>query len=485
MAINWKRLVAGILASATLVSSMLMLGSCSDNTDKGPDETKGEQETLHSDSAYGSLEKTKFNNREFVIYKRTSSDKCDFEVEKITGDVLDDALYDRNTIVTEDYGIKFVYYDNTYEKIDEDLKQQVDGGLDEYDLYVGHKYSMKNLAQNNYLYNMADIDSMDLTASWWDALCRENMTVDGKTYLMTGDIFPSSMVITSCLTFNKKMFKDRNLTEPFALVDEGKWTMAEFSTLLTDVTDDKNGDGKVNPDDDIYGMTTWMMDVPYSLFYGMGGMFCIVNEEGLPELSYNDGDIVDRYEAIYDAIVTKQSYFITDETEYSKNYEVFSDGRALFCDMTLGKISDFLLDMKDPYGIVPMPKYDGNQKTYLSFVNGATPLVMIAKTCKDPDFVGTIVDAMGAYNKDKVTPTIFENVTKLKAAQDPDSARMVDKVLENRVYDFAYFADLSIAEVVRMQLMKTKPNIASEIGKEGNTSAKKLRTMLNKFSKAD
>lgn len=484
MAINWKRLLAGILASATLVGAMLTLGSCGNDTDGNEGETKGEKETISSDSAYGSLEKTKYN-KDFVIYKRDESDKCDFEVEKITGDVLDDALFDRNTIVAEDYGITFVYYENSYDKINEDLKLQVDGGLYDYDLYVGHKSSMKNLAQNNYLYDLASITDLDLTASWWDALCRENMTVDGKTYLMTGDIFPSSMVITSCLTFNKKMFKDWNLTEPFALVDEGKWTAAEFTALLTDATRDKNGDGKVKPEDDIYGMTTWMMDVPYSLFYGMGGMFSTINEDEQPELSYDDVDIVDRYEAIYDMIVTKQSYFITVESDYSKNYEVFSDGRALFCDMTLGKISDFLLDMTDPYGIVPMPKFDANQKNYLSFVNGATPLVMIAKNCKDPDFVGTILDAMGAYNKDKVTPTIFENVTKLKAAQDPDSARMVDKVLEHRVYDFAYFADLSVADIVRVQLIAGQPNISSKIRSEGASSKLQLRRLMSDWNKAD
>jgi hypothetical protein len=251
------------------------------------------------------------------------------------------------------------------------------------------------------------------------------------------------------------------------------------------VTDDKNGDGQVTPNDDIYGLTTWMMDVPYSLFYGMGGMFCTINEDEQPELSYDDGDIVDRYELIYDIIVTKQSYFIIDPNEYSKNYEVFSDGRALFCDITLGKITEFLLDMNNPYGIVPMPKYSTNQKNYLSFVNGATSLAMIGKTCSDVNFVGTIVDAMGAYNKDKVTPTLFESVTALKAAQDPDSARMVDKILENRVYDFAYFASLSISDIVRMQLIAKQPNISSKIGREGGASRKQLVDIMKKWNKAD
>ena len=484
MAINWKRLVAGILASATLVGSMLMLGSCGNETDKTPDVTRGENETVAADSSYATLEKTKFN-RDFVIYMRSDVESPDFEIENITGDVLDDAIYDRNKIVSDDYGVNFVYYENSYNAINEDLKLQVDGGLDEYDLYVGHKESVIQCAQNNYLYDLASIDDMDLNAPWWDALCRENMTVDDKTYLITGDIFPSSMVITSCLTFNRKMFKDRNMTEPFALVDEGKWTMAEFSAMLADVTDDKNGDGKIVPEDDIYGLTTWMMDVPYSLFYGLGGMFCTINEDEQPELSYKNSDIVDRYEMIYDVIVTKQSYFITVESDYSKNYEVFSDGRALFCDITLGKITQFLLDMTDKYGIVPMPKFDTNQKQYLSFVNGATSLVMVSKTSSDVDFVGTILDAMGAYNKGSVTPTLFESVTALKAAQDPDSSRMVDKILENRVYDFAYFAALSISDIVRNQLIAKQPNVSSTLGREGAGSGRQLSKIMEKWNEAD
>ena len=137
MAINWKRLLAGLLASATLVGSMLTLGSCGNNNEGTAGETKGEKETISSDSAYGSLEKIKYN-KEFVIYQRDGGDKSDFEVEKITGDVLDDAIYDRNSIVSQDYGITFEYYENSYDKIDEDLKKQIEGGLQDYDLYVGH-----------------------------------------------------------------------------------------------------------------------------------------------------------------------------------------------------------------------------------------------------------------------------------------------------------------------------------------------------------
>ena len=61
MAINWKRLVAGVLASATLAGAMLTLGSCGNDTDTNTGETRGENETISSDSAYGSLEKIKYN----------------------------------------------------------------------------------------------------------------------------------------------------------------------------------------------------------------------------------------------------------------------------------------------------------------------------------------------------------------------------------------------------------------------------------------
>ena len=139
--------------------------------------------------------------------------------------------------------------------------------------------------------------------------------------------------------------------------------------------------------------------------------------------------------------------------------------------------------MNDPYGILPIPKYDTNQKEYLSFVNGATPFVMIGKSEKDPEFVGTIVEAMATYNYDKVTPKLFQVVTKLQAAQDPESAAMVDYIVRNRIWDMGYYADWDITNLVRLGLMDGKYEISSDFATQGKAAERKLANLLRSFDR--
>ena len=48
------------------------------------------------------------------------------------------------------------------------------------------------------------------------------------------------------------------------------------------------------------------------MFYGAGGMFGSVAEDGTPEMSFEDEDVINRYEKIYRALIEQNAYFVTD-----------------------------------------------------------------------------------------------------------------------------------------------------------------------------
>ena len=248
------------------------------------------------------------------------------------------------------------------------------------------------------------------------------------------------------------------------------------------MTFDLNGDGKIEYTSDRFNLTSWMMDVPFSLYYGANGNFVTI-VDGNPELTYTVEQVTNIYEKIFKVIVEQQAYFVTDLNQYATTYDVFTAGRALFCDMSLGKITTFLSEMDDPYGILPVPKYDANQAEYLSFVNGSTPLVMIAKTEADPEFVGTIVEAMATYNYDNVTPQLFEVATKLQVAQDPASAAMVDYIVRNRIWDLGYYADWTITNVVLESLKTGKESIASSLDSQSKAAKRGLTLLIKNYEK--
>ena len=487
-----KRSLSLILAFLMATSLLLTAVSCgetvenpadSGNSDGSVDGTVAETET---ESPYSQLEKELYN-RDFTVLIR---DDCteDFVVEKMTGELLDDALYERNTVVAEDYGVNFVfqYQGFNYSSVNETLKQQVNGNLDDYDMFIGHKSSYAGLAMNNYLYDLGKITNMDLSEPWWDQAAYENLTVAGKTYVMTGDINPSSsMRITSCMVVNKDMMTElhKDMDALNELTENGDWTLDVLYEYSKDVTFDLNGDQKINYRDDRYCLTGWMMAAPYALYYGADGSFVKI-VDGIPELNYTDEMVTDIYAKIYSIMIEQNAYYVTQESQYATMFDVFGEGRALFSVLTLKLISQYLSEMENSYGILPVPKYDQHQEEYASFVNGSTGLVMIAKTESDPEFVGAVMDAMACYNYEHVTPNMFQVVTKLQVAQDPASARMVDLIIRNRVFDLGYFADLSVTNLVKDSLNSKRAEISSSLRgtrKAAENALTKLLTNMDKF----
>ena len=485
---NTKRILSLVLAVLMAMSLLLTVVSCGNAGDE--DETgKGAHSSTEaeSDSAYQQLEKEKYN-REFSIIIR---DDCadDFVVEGMKGDVLGDSLYERNTVVAEDYGIDFVfnYQGNNYTAINDIVQTQVAGGSDDHDMFIGHKYSYTGLALSNYLVDMNKITTMDLSGAWWDQGCYNNLTVNGKTYVMTGDILPdSSMRISSCMVYNKKMMDElgKSVDELNTTTANGGWTLDVLTAYSKEVTFDLNGDGEMSYENDRYCLTGWKMAAPYALYYGAGGMFVTI-VDGTPELTYTDREVTDIYEKIYNLIVAENAYYVTQESLYDTMFDVFTEGRALFSTMTLRLISQYITEMEDAYGILPEPKYDTHQKEYLSFVNGSTSLVMIAKTEKNTEFVGAIMEAMATYNYEHVTPNMFQVVTKLQAAQDPVSAGMVDLIIRNRVFDLGYFADMGVTNLVRDQLELGRAEISSKLQSGRDAAKRSIRLLLEKIDKCD
>ena len=480
-----KKALSTILALLLVGSTLLSMAACGDTQDDPQDTHAATTEPAETEElqAYDTIDKQEYN-RDFVLYLREDWTE-QFMADAYKGDLLGDAIYERNTTVSEDFGVAFKYYTGTYEKINSDMRLQVSGGLDEYDLYESHLASFSSCAQSGYCYNMANVDTLDLTADWWDQACVENLSINGKSYMITGDIDPKTMLTSSCVAVNKKLMQDQkmNVNELYELAENGDWTLDALYDYCKDVTLDLNGDDTIDYKNDRYGFVGWSADASFALFYGAGGRFVTVTD-GIPELNYSVENITNIYEKIYKVVVAQQGYYAVDPNESSEPYNVFIAGRALFCDVNLRKLDSMgITDMADPYGILPSPKYDVNQSEYLGFINGSVPMVMVANNNKDVDFVGHILDAMAAFNYDKVTPILFEVSTKLQAAQDPDSAAMVDYIIRNHIYDLAYFGDFGLPILIHNGLSSKQDSIASSFKTQEKIANKTLSNIINAYNR--
>ena len=180
------RCIAILLALCFLLTCV-SCGQTSDEPENTDEETTSIDETGDS-KAYDDVEKERFG-REFVILARDDSLK-QFKVDELTGSLLSDLLYERNSVVEKDFDVEFEYFAMDVNQVHDTMRLQVSGGIDEYDMYSGHKYSFTSCAQSNYCYDLNSIVTLDLSKPQWDQGCYENLTIQDRTYIMTGDIDP-------------------------------------------------------------------------------------------------------------------------------------------------------------------------------------------------------------------------------------------------------------------------------------------------------
>ena len=188
---------------------------------------------------------------------------------------------------------------------------------------------------------------------------------------------------------------------------------------------------------------------------------------------------------MYQLILEQESYFVTDPNLYPTTYECFSNGGAYFCEITLQKIDAFLRDMKDDYGILPIPKWNEEQEDYLSCVNGAGGFVVIPNNPADAERTGMLFEALAAGAYDMVTPQIYEVITKTKNVRDAESADMVNLIIRNRVYDPFYINLCTGYNVLQNQLSAKKAEVASAVEKQIKGAEKALEKIVEAYAEAE
>jgi len=424
-------------------------------------------------------------NGESVFVTIYSSDEQRYDMvteDTETGEVLHDAVYRRNHAVEDRYNIVFEISETSDTN---SLHASVVAQSEDFELLfypICYGYTLAN--QGDFL-STDDLPYIDLEKIWWDQSLRRDLSINNKLYFMSGDISPSSMNMSACILFNKKLFDQHALAYPYDMVREGTWTMDAVSTLIDGLTVDMDGDGKISSkadSTDVFGLTGWMWSIPYGLFYGAGERFVKNNAEGVPCLDYDLDRVVSIYEKIYDIIITKQSYFaVNTAEEYENTRKVFQTDRSFLLDVKLYDMGN-LRDMESDFGILPIPKYDETQNSYITFVNAASNMISVPVMVSDPEKCSILLEAMASESFKNLTPSFKTSILKGKYVRDEESSEMVDIIIRNRVFDIAYIYKIAGFEnVIRLQIMANKEEVVSAIQKIHSAGETKLEELVLQF----
>lgn len=496
---NAKKLVCMILV---VVMCLPILASCN----KGP-------QVVTSDMVSGvggdndPFQAVDYGGNEFTFLVVKHSDQIKdyyggayIDAEKLTGDKINDAVFNRNTKVKEKYNVEVVEKVEAGKNPNEVLDAYVRSGDFCYDAVYGWGYKMGASIPDNYFADMSLLPNVDLTKSYWSPTAIEDLKVGDSVYLALNDISMNKLEWAGFLFFNKSVYDTFQIEATFGniyqLVREGKWTLDVFLNMIKAAQRDMDGQAGISKND-VFGLISGD-DLAADFVTGLGITLTKKTDDGFHELSFYGEKllkIVDTMNPVFTNpdYVKNYTQLINgaDTTGYDDQWQyarsIFTTDHALFASGSANATSEAAFrNMESAYGIVPMPKYDENQANYVAEISHLASVFAIPATTRTDigsmERTGHILEYMAFKSNEILLPVYYDEVLKGQRL-DGDDAAMLDIIANATHYEFAKMykmpkneRDLTAQDVVT-RIFKTPQSAASTY----NSNKSKLQKELNEY----
>ncbi|MBQ2545318.1 MAG: hypothetical protein II557_03420 [Clostridia bacterium] len=469
-----SRLAAGFLACL-----MFALASCSEKAGESENPAGGNPSSGIPDAAaeilpeteydpFSELPADKYDGRSFRLLAREAY-LYELWTEEMTGDVFNDAVYDRNTLVEARYDVKIDPIPIAGEWGDRDsflttVRASVQANDGAYDLIDGYAATIGNGFSSGLYLNMREVPNLQLEKSWWSALLRDELTVNGRLFAITGDIAVNMWEQMQVLFFNKKLAADYDIGSPYDAVRDGSWTFDRYLSMIEGHSVDLDGDGKMTVDDS-YGAVYYDALTFDNLHNAFGVRYTKRDAEGNIELDLYNDQVVAISElasalAFDNPDVWYENKGVGDSREPAR--KIFSESRGLFYASVL-EDAIIMRDMDADFGILPYPKWNEAQTAYYTTSRDGRSMFAIPIDVPNAAFSGLITEAMCIEGSRTVIPVYYDKVLKGKTARDEESASMLDTIRAGLVLDFAaeYAVQAERCGFIVRDVIEQHTNIAS------------------------
>lgn len=383
-----------------------------------------------------------FGGREFRIVGTKAYDS--YIEEGNTGNLITDAKFSRNKTVENRFNTKVtIAYTGTYSEVVEWVSKTVLSGSDEFDLFASHTASVASLVLKNLFVNWYDVPNVDFSKPWWSSCCANELTYDGKCILAVSDFNYSAIATAYCFIYNKELAASYDLGNLYDVVLRGDWTLDYFYDLIKDIYVDSDGSGD-RSDGDFYGFaqSAAYQCADSAWLWAFDNPTVQKDADGVPVLAVKTDKINNIVTTLYDLFFNTTGVHYRPGNDEPQGLTMLLNRQAIFATSIIqAPTYESLRDFEDEYGILPYPKWDENQTSYKTMASGDHTVLAVPRTAKDTEFVGTVIEALSAESYKQVTPTLYEIALKTRYLRDNESKKVLDLLIEGRVYDFGYIYD--------------------------------------------
>ena len=408
----------------------------------------------------------------------------DWNATEVTGEVLNDAVYNRMQYVDDLLNVKIT---PAYMPSSGDTGtltasvNSADGAYQVATLAMQNSFSM---AQNGVIHELNTFSkngTLDLTAPWWDPNILGDLSILGMNFALTGDIGTMYKKSIGVIMFNKVILNDHQLENPYEIMKEGRWTIDTMVDMGTKVHEDLDGDGKMTQEDR-FGLICFCDMIALAMI-GCDVDFCTKNGDDIPENTFMSERAVSVVEKLSTLMYNPDITYSWSRAGVGEQpaFAMYQSDKSLFYYGELHAVAT-MRDMESDFGIMPMPKFEETQDSYHHCVNpNVCATIVIPKDNVQYEMTGTVMDALGAESKNTLTPAYYEVNLKGKVSRDEESTQSLDIIISTIKYDIGYLAGLGISSMLYSMADSYNTDLASQFQKQTKVVTKTLEKLVSKF----
>ena len=493
-------LMAWLLTLCTLIPVVTACGGDGGSTTESGTEAATNADTTAETEPLDALEARKLVDDELGEYDFggyeyrivTSDGKSEtLDCDATTGDVIDDAVYERNTTVEERFNCTItVVEDELYSDASKFMTTAVTAGEDAFDICSFHVVGLGQISISDYFMNWYDIPHIDFSKPWWSDSTVNDLTYSGVCVTAIGDMALSALSAAYCVFYNKNLGSNYDFPDLYEVVNDGKWTIDYITALTKDIYQDLNGNGAVDYEEDLFGYTSDCCSNLNAYLWAFDNPVFSKNGDVL-EYTYKTDKVTSMITKLcdtfnlYDGIkVGKQDYkSATGKTGHDYSCDMFAKGQTVLANGYISMSLSSFRDLEDEFGILPYPKWDEAQENYITMSDGHHEAMAVPKTAANLEAIGVITEAMCAESYKTLVPAYYDVALKVKSTRDEQSIAMLDTIVNARVFDFGYVYDAwKGASFFMQELVRTNnTNFESYYAKKEKALTKHYNEVIEYF----
>lgn len=421
------------------------------------------------------------NGEKVTIFYDAHSYAQEFVSEGISGELINDAIYNRNETVAGRLNVELVFVGangrNDTSGFTAAVNNDVQSGAAEYDIIGTYSQLPASFAMSGSIVDLMSLDYLNFEQPWWPATMVEQASIQNHLYFCTGDISTNLLWMMHVVFFNKDMIETLKLEDPYTLVDDMKWTVDKMLEMTKGVYEDLNGNGMADSADR-YGMTLYTQSLDAN--FASAGLVCVdKDDQGYFKISNSLSG-----EKAVD-LLTKFCEWVHDSGDVIHDTStgvraVMGEGRSLFIEDRAFVAKDHLVIQESfDYGIMPAPAYDSQQEKYITNVGYPHNIYCISSgiSAERMSRAAATLECLASEGYRQVTPALFETTMKVKYAEDEMTSEIYDLIKTNidfdpaRIYVKEFGGDL--ASLFKNCVIQNSTNWTSRISAISKVASKK------------